>query len=60
LRPDIEGEGNEDTSFLPAKSLPLCHENQITLPGNYFQHNVVCIGRQIFCHSFVYKDYICL
>jgi hypothetical protein len=31
---------------------------KLMLPGNYLQHNVVCIQDQIFYHSFILKDYI--
>jgi hypothetical protein len=33
---------------------------KIMLPGNYWQHNVVCIQDQIFYHSFMLKEYISL
>jgi hypothetical protein len=33
---------------------------KIMLPGNYMQHNVVCIQDQIFYHSFILKDSISL
>jgi hypothetical protein len=33
---------------------------KIILPGNYLQHNVVCIQNQIFYHSFILEDYISL
>jgi hypothetical protein len=33
---------------------------KIMLPGNYLQHNIVCIQDHIFYHSFILNDYISL